>query len=390
MLLLGALAATADPPPRGALLAELPFVGGQRNRIFVNLAQEGSRDLILMLDTGASDSFVTPRYARSLGVSVRRGKSSPYRRKTLLGSDLLFWVDTSHSDTSSRSFESGLLGGTFLSRYVVELDFAERMVRLYDPKKFKVPKQATGENVDSFRFELSGNRPFVHIPAVDGSKKKVRLLLDTGAPMPLVLSEKAALRLGLDDSEAQEQVAIALHAGQLDSYRSRIPLRLGAHDMGLVPALVSTTGLYNQGGSDDSLIGYGLLSQFKVRIDYPRRRLWLERVEFSALAGVDEAATDRALGEAAEKIVVSGAHLAPRGSHFVVLGVVDDSAAQQRGVLPGDVFLLSEILEVDVQLAAIAAKLERGDALEVAREVDGISRDVELPAIGAPETRTAD
>ena len=40
---------------------------------------------------------------------------------------------------------------------------------------------------------------------------------------------------------------------------------------------VAPQGFYNQGFPGDSLIGYDLLAQFLVRIDYPRRRLWLRR-----------------------------------------------------------------------------------------------------------------
>jgi hypothetical protein len=49
--------------------------------------------LVLLLDTGASFSVFTPLAARAAGVSVRRDKSSPYRRATRLGRDLQFYVD---------------------------------------------------------------------------------------------------------------------------------------------------------------------------------------------------------------------------------------------------------------------------------------------------------
>ena len=110
-----ALSAAAGEPPADALIGELPFLvepNASVNRIFVNLAPEGRRELRMMLDTGAAPNVLTPLYARSLGILVRRNKSSPYRRSTVLGRDLQFWIDTRSSDTGSKTgFEYGLLGG---------------------------------------------------------------------------------------------------------------------------------------------------------------------------------------------------------------------------------------------------------------------------------------
>ena len=106
----GAAAAVEDavptagaPEPRPeAVVGVMPFEPTpEPNRILVNLAPEGNRPFVMIFDTGASDSVMTPLAARALGVSVRRSKSSPYRRGTRLGRDLQFWVDTSTSDTGS-------------------------------------------------------------------------------------------------------------------------------------------------------------------------------------------------------------------------------------------------------------------------------------------------
>ena len=68
-LLLGVLlsvSAVADEPSPDSVVATLPFLESEeRNRIFVDLAKEDSRRrLRLLLDTGASDSVLTPGAAR--------------------------------------------------------------------------------------------------------------------------------------------------------------------------------------------------------------------------------------------------------------------------------------------------------------------------------------
>jgi len=122
---------SSSSPPAEAVIAEVPFLtGDEANRILINLAPDRYKEFRMIVDTGATDSVLTPRYAEKLGVIVRRTKDSPYRQATRLGRDLQFWVDVSSSDTASKTgWEYGLLGGTFLREYVVELDFAGRRVR---------------------------------------------------------------------------------------------------------------------------------------------------------------------------------------------------------------------------------------------------------------------
>src|SRR5215470_7901328 len=130
-----------DPAPE-AVLASLPFEKEAPPRtIVIDLAPKGNaRRLRFQLDTGASISYVSPRLARAMGVKVSRIKQDAYRRSTVLGRDVQFYVDTSSSDSgSANGQEWGLLGGDFLSDYVVELDFARQRVRFLDPDRYAVP-----------------------------------------------------------------------------------------------------------------------------------------------------------------------------------------------------------------------------------------------------------
>ena len=199
-LVLGAGA--PDPPPE-AVLATLPFLGSdERNRIYVDLAAESSaRRLRFMLDTGATHSVASPAAARAMGVRVRRTKSDPYRRNTLLGSDLLFFVDTRSSDTGSRSgFEYGLLGGSFLSDFVVELDFEAGRVRLLDPERYAVPPALDHPHEAVLPLTVTSNRPGLVVHVND---RPLEVLLDTGAPLGLMLSGELAERAGVKSAEVE-------------------------------------------------------------------------------------------------------------------------------------------------------------------------------------------
>jgi hypothetical protein len=189
--------AGAPEPPPEAVVATLPFAPSREvNRVMVDLAPEGGRPFVMMLDTGASDSVITPGMARELGVRVRALKSDQYRRATRLGRDLQFWVDTRSSDTRSfAGWEYGLLGGEFLDDYVVEIDFPRQTVRFLDPKRYEVPEVVDEPSERALAVKIVSSRILVPIE-VNGQKLEV--LLDTGAPATGVLSGQAASGVGID------------------------------------------------------------------------------------------------------------------------------------------------------------------------------------------------
>lgn len=280
LLLAGAALAGARVPadvPDDAVLAELPFLeSAEVNRVYLDLAPDGSRrPLRMLLDTGAVESVMTPRTARALGVHVRPMKSDPYRRATVLGRDLLFYVDTRRSDTASdASSEYGVIGGDFLARYVVELDFARRRVRFLDRDRYQVPEAGSDENEAVLPIKVVSHRPAVDLE-VNGHG--LELLLDTGMPNALTLSGELARAAGVE-SAPDAHFAMAGVLGPVESEVGEAArVSIGPFAFEHVPVAVAPKGWYNLGFPGDSMIGYELLAQFLVRIDYAGGRLWLRR-----------------------------------------------------------------------------------------------------------------
>jgi len=371
---LAAQPAAADEPPPEAVLAELPFLDSdQTNRIYVDLAPEGSaRPLRLMLDTGASHSVMTPRAARELGVRVRRLKRDPYRRATVLGRDLLFYVDTRSSDTASKTgWEYGILGGNFLREYVVELDFGKRRVRFLDADRYAVPEATEAPEETVLPLRIVGNRPGVEV-SLEGESALV--LLDTGAPMGLLVAGDWAERAGVE----HEPLAGLELGGVLGPIEASLGeaerLAFGPFALSRIPVLVAPKGLYNQGFPSESVLGYDVLAGFALRIDYRRGRLWLRRRPEAAptFLGADYALWRE-----------SGALLVPLtaddGSAAVgVLSVDPEGAAADWGLRAGDAFALEGGVD------AIARAVAEGRTLAVERDGDGAVVAASLsPATGA-------
>jgi hypothetical protein len=347
--------APAEPPPE-AIVGTLPFLDWKEpNRIVLNLARDGDREFRLMLDTGAEGSVLTPRYARDLGVNVRSARSREYERETRLGRNLQFWVDTSSSESASRTgWEYGLLGGNFFGDYVLDIDFKQRRVSFIDPDRWQVPKSVDAPNEAVLPLRVMGNRPFAKL-LLEG--KEVDVLLDTGDPTVLSLSGASAKHAGFD-KPSLAKVDMAGVLGPIESYAVEgAELAFGPFKFAPVPIVFSPKGAYNMGGSSDSAAGYDLLCHFHVRIDYPHRRLWLRREDEEPLAWLGQPwATVRRAGVFAT-VGDGGIHID---------GVLPDSPAAKLGIRAGDEIEFHGESRSKALEEAIAA-IERGDRITVVR-----------------------
>lgn len=374
-------AAPAPEPAPDAVLAEMPFLHPEEpNRVYVDLAEPGERPFVMLLDTGAAESVVTPLAARKLGITVRRNKQTPYRRGTRLGRDIEIWVDTASSDTGSKTgWEYGLLGGKFLAEYVVEIDFPARRVRVLDKKEYEVPETVDAEAERVLPFELVSNR--IHLP-IEVRGQETDVLLDTGAGAPAILSGKTAKKLGVDFAKLPYfgRGGTVLGPMELSLYESP-SLRFAGFAFPEQPVLVAPRGWYNIAGSTDSVLGVDVLRQFVLRIDYPRRRLWLKRT------GDGRATLYGSDFKAAKEV---GAYMTAAGGALHVWGVVPDGLAARYGLREGDAIVPApgdETPSLDQVLASIRERRE----LTVARKDGDVVVDLVLPGdVAAPSEPAGD
>jgi hypothetical protein len=364
-LVAGVLAVTVSPAHAGpspepapeAVLATLPFrPSSEANRVLVDLSPTEERRFEMMIDTGANESVVTPLMARELGVSVRGAKRTPYRKHTVLGRDIQFWVDTQVSDTGSKTgWEYGLIGGAFLDEYVVEIDFPGRKVRFLDPKKYETPESTDAPDEAVIPVKIVANRILMPVE-LDG--KRIELLLDTGAPDTMVLSGAAATKLGVDVAKLPSFGTSGTVLGPMEQrFHEAKAFAIGGFESGPFPLVVAPKGWYNIGAGNDSVIGVDAIRPFVVRIDYPRKRLWLKRTGDPAVTffGADYAA--------AKKV---GALLTPsQGALFVYLLPTDGPAAAY-GLRSGDAIVPAEGQQLPT-LDEIVAKIIGRQALTVSR-----------------------
>jgi hypothetical protein len=362
-------AAGAPEPSADAILGVLPFEpSNEPNRVLVNLAPEGGRPFVMMLDTGASDSVVTPRHARELGVRVRKLKDTPYRRATRLGRDLQFWVDVESSDTASRTgWEYGLLGGEFLDDYVLEIDFPGRRVRFLDPKRYELPERVEAPDERVVPIERAATRIFVPL-RLNG--RELPVMLDTGAPVSGVISGQAAREAGIELASLPAFGSVGSVLGDTRTSLYEEPaLGFAGFPLGTVALLVAPKGWYNQGGPNESAIGYDVLAPFVVRIDYARKRLWLKRAHERPITfnGANYALAKQ-----------TGAFMNPVPGGHAVWAVTPASPAARIGLRPGDVVVSAESGEAP-PADELLRRIQEGRELQVARRRGELWIDTLLP-----------
>lgn len=255
--------------------AELPFLEAAPNQVRVDLGLPG-RPLPFLVDTGALHSFATVGAARELGISVRRGKQTPYRRATRLDRDVELFVDTRRTDTGKASGgDYALVGASFLSAFVLELDFPGRRVRFLDPQRYRVPspeEAAREPGTAVLALRRPGDRPVVEIEV---GRERVPALLSSGAPGTLVLpagwAPPDAVRR---DPEATAALALPQAARDMEAaVAGRVAL--GPFEERDVPLLLAPRGLWDEGPRSDAVLGVDFLKRFVVRIDTARGRLWI-------------------------------------------------------------------------------------------------------------------
>ncbi len=284
-LLVLAVASADAFESRRRVLAEFPFLHPDqgegplyRGYIRIDLSSRPHRPLPMLLDTGASWSVMTPRYARALRVPVRKHRNNAlYSRSTVLGRDLEFRVDTRSSDTPRTGWEYGLLGANFLRPYVIEIDYTERRVYFLD-RKDKVSEEQADPGEWILPMGFTDGRPTVEIQIGEGS---AQFVMDTGARSEIVVSEEKARELGIEIPPDAETVITQNVIGKARSASFFLPrVRVGGHDVENVVLRValregSTHRTTNISDPDQAYVGNPFLSRFRVRLGYPNGKVGL-------------------------------------------------------------------------------------------------------------------
>lgn len=264
--------------------------------IYMQASLNGSQPLWLILDTGSSFTAIDESVLKTLGLQVAgegdvygpgqgvRQKISFANHTTLMFAGVNLGnqtVATLPLDWFSRELGrsvDGFLGSNVFQNYVVEIDYANQVLRLHDPATFsysgsgqRLPLHFLWDNIPSVQAEVL---------AQDGTATRGTFLIDSGATTAVWLTRAFSgahpeFLLAQETVEVPNVVAVG---GELSARLGRLAaVRLGAFEisMPLTQFSQNTSGIL---ATPDlaGIIGAQMLRRFTIIFDYTHREMILE------------------------------------------------------------------------------------------------------------------
>jgi len=272
----------------------------------------------------------------------------------------------------------GVLGSEFFKNFIVKIDYISRMITIYDPVGFSVPKSKKWKEVP---LNLVSDKPYIDLTiSSEKSQRMLTLLVDSGSSDVLWLFDEDDFIKEAPKNYFQDFLGLGF-SGNIYGKRSRIPkLSLGEFNLNNVstsfPEDESTTSarrVNNRSGS----VGGGFLRRFTVIFDYGRSRALFKRNRnFSSpfyynMSGLT-------LEQSGTAILISDKSLSvvPR---YIVVDVRDHSPAQLAGVEKYD-----EILSIngrpnyDYKLYELSELFSSKEEKKITLEIKRGERDMKI------------
>jgi hypothetical protein len=325
----------------GASALPIPFQLAS-NVIFLQVRVNGSEPLWFILDTGAAGTLLDITRAKALGIKVSGGGNVEGVGETSVAAGMaknvsfgLPGVDfqarvvvvlpLSNLNRYIGRVVDGVLGHDFFSRYVVEIDYAARVINVYEPKDFKY--SGPGDSIPlEFKDNASSVRARLGLPGRAPIEGNFRI--DTGGSHTLILHSPFVKTQKVMESMARSIAAPSAGLGGETSIRlGRVQgLQLGRFALENVVTGLAVSAKGALANPDlTGNIGDGILRRFKVIFDYRNHRMILEPNDH--------------LREPFESDM-SGIVLTAEGvklDAFTIFYITENSPASEAGLRVGDV-----------------------------------------------------
>jgi len=316
------------------------------NKPFVQVRINDSAPYWFILDTGSSySSTIDWDVAALLGLKVNgeetvhvgAGEGTQVKIAGISGIDFdinglklvnqpAMVIELGHvSEYEGRSLD-GTVGYNFISLYVVEIDYANDAIRLYNPVSYEY--SGPGRVIP---FEFISQLPAIKCALTLPGMQPVAgtFVVDTGTRMAILLNTPFVEKNKLLDAKMKFLYATVGGGvgGESKGYVGRIDsMQLGPF---LVPQPVVVFSQDKSGviasGAFDGIIGGALLRRTKVIFDYSRKQLILEPYAASPKP---------------YEYDMSGLFLLAKGpdfKRFIIQSVMDDSPGANAGLQRGDI-----------------------------------------------------
>ncbi len=340
---------------------------GLRTTIVTELLPGDSLDLKAgelkdMQGLGAGKSF---QAYESDSNTIHFGKFSLSNKKIFAFKDELFSLSR-----QTGSNINGLIGSDFFRNYVVQIDYTNRRLRIYEPTNFIAPK---GYSYMPMVCERQKMYIELSVLETDSARQRIKMLIDTGAELTAWFETLTNKAVSIPQKSVRAKIGEGL-SGEITGVYARVQQLCIANFCVRNPIVAfpdSTTIQQATASSDrDGTIGSQLLSRFNLIIDRPGKKFYFKpNSNFNKpfiynIAGIDLVQSDSFLQQ-------------PEISN-----VWPDSPAERVGLKVGDI--ISEInYQKTYQITIAEARhfFERPSTtpLTLTYERNGVFKTVQIP-----------
>ncbi|MGB7414384.1 MAG: aspartyl protease family protein [Thermosynechococcaceae cyanobacterium] len=293
LLLLTACSSNPASSSRSVPAYRVPFeVAGEH--IYLNVSLNGTSPRWYALDSGSQYTIVSQSQAAELALTPQqniqiKGIGTKLIPATVASGVTLTLAGANWSTSEvvamppsffsslqqylGREF-SGIIGSDFFDRFVVEVDYTTQTIHLYDPKTYRY--QGTGQQIPLM---FNRQKPYVTgtVQVAPQQQFKGQFLIDLGSGSALDLNEPLTTQVFEELSRQPALPRVTLGVGGEKKVQIGRMQRLEIGDLSINAPITEFS--LDQPPKQQKIsgrIGGEILSQFRVILNYKRKRLILE------------------------------------------------------------------------------------------------------------------
>jgi len=170
----------------------------------------------------------------------------------------------------------GIIGYDLFSRFVVEVDYDNSIITLYNPKRYKKSRSATEVPI-----HIKNTKPFIEAAIrQDSNRTNLDIMIDTGASHAALIDYGFVNTIDLPQERIVTRLGRGI-AGEIPGYIGRMDsVKIGQFEFDEVLVSAPFEGAYNKvikRGARIGTFGGELLTRFKVTFDYPNEKIYLKK-----------------------------------------------------------------------------------------------------------------